>query len=90
MQAVRLSDEARAAVNAAMGTAKPQPMIRADEVKALMAKGMKIAATRGHFVWAFAPLKIALACRVPYIAALPAAADLVDYMALGGEIVPVP
>lgn len=62
-------------------------MTHAQEVKALMQKGMKIVVARGHCVWAFAPRKIAQATGVPFIAAFPAAADLTGYMALGGEIV---
>ena len=62
-------------------------MTRAEEVKALMAKGMKITATGRWCVWAFAPRKIAQALGVPFIAALPAAHDLVEYMAQGGQIV---
>jgi hypothetical protein len=91
MKAFRLSDEARAAVNAAVEAAtKTPPMTHAEEVKALMAKGMKIVVTRGYAVWAFVPRKIALALGAPYSAALPAALDLAEYMALGGEVVKVP
>jgi hypothetical protein len=67
-----------------------ETMSRAEEVKALMAKGMKICIARGHAVWSFAPRKIALALNVPYIAALPAGSDLIDYMAAGGEFVTIP
>lgn len=88
MKAVRLSDEARVAVDAAVDAAtKTPPMTRPEEVKALMAKGMKITVTGKWCVWAFAPRKIAQALGTPFIAALPAAADLPDYMAAGGEIV---
>jgi hypothetical protein len=88
MKAFRLSDEARAAVNSAVDaiTSAP-PMTRAEEVKALMAKGMKITVTGKWCVWAYAPRQLAQVCGVPFIAALPAAADLSDYMALGGEVV---
>lgn len=88
MKGIRLSDEARASVNAAVDAAtKTPPMTRTEEVKALMAKGMKISIAHGHCVWALAPRKLAQACGVPFIAVLPAAPDLTDYMALGGEIV---
>lgn len=88
MKTVRLSDEARAAVNVALGAAvNTQTMSRAEEVRALMAKGMKIAITGQWCTWAFAPRKIAQALGAPFVAAFPAAADLPDYMALGGEIV---
>jgi hypothetical protein len=87
MEACRLSDEARAAVNSALGATNTPPMTRAEEVKALMEKGMKITVTGQWCVWAFAPRKLAQACGAPFIAALPAAADLPDYMALGGEVV---
>jgi hypothetical protein len=88
MQAFRLSDEARAAVDAAVDAAKQsKPMTRAEEVKALMAKGMKITVTGQWCVWAFAPRKIAQALGAPFIAAFPAAADLAEYMAQGGEVV---
>lgn len=88
MKAFRLSDEARAAVNAAVGAAKQQPMTRAEEVGALMAKGMKITITGGQYcVWAFAPRKIAESMGAPFIAVLPAAPDLADYMATGGRVV---
>jgi hypothetical protein len=91
MKAVRLSDEFRAAVNAAVDAAKDiKPMTHAEEVKALMAKGMKIVVTRGYAVWAFVPRKTSLALGAPYSAALPAALDLAEYMALGGEVVRVP
>jgi hypothetical protein len=91
MEAVRLSAEARDAVSAAVKAATDKPaMTHAEEVKALMAKGMKICVARGHAVWAFAPRKIAQALNVPYIAAIPAADDLQEYMAIGGEIVMVP
>lgn len=88
MKAVQLSDEARAAVNAAVDAAANKPaMTRAEEVKALMAKGMKITVTGKWCVWSFAPRKITQALGAPFIAAFPAAADLPDYMALGGEVV---
>jgi hypothetical protein len=88
MKALRLSDEARAAVDAAVDAATKTPtMTRAEEVKALMAKGMKITVTGQWCVWAFAPRKIAQALGAPFIAAFPAAADLADYMKLGGEII---
>jgi hypothetical protein len=88
MKACHLSDEARAAVNAAVGAAKKSPgMTRAEEVQALMAKGMKIVAARQQYVWAFAPRKIAEAFGAPLVSAFPAASDLSDYMALGGHIV---
>ncbi|VWB07248.1 hypothetical protein [Burkholderia lata] len=89
MKSVRLSDEFRAALNAAVDAAKDvQPLTHAEEVKALMAKGMKICIMKGHAVWAFAPKP--LACWAPFSAALPAAEDLTQYMALGGEIVTIP
>lgn len=88
MKAVRLSDEARAAVEAAVDAVTNKPaMTRTEEVKALIAKGMKITVTGRWCVWAFAPRKIAQAIGVSFIAAFPAAADLADYMALGGEVV---
>lgn len=88
MKAFRLSDEFRDAVDAVVdASVKSPPMTRAEEVKALMAKGMKITITGQWCVWAFAPRKIAQALGVAFIAAFPAAADLPDYMALGGEIV---
>jgi hypothetical protein len=88
MEACRLSDEARAAVNAAVDAAKAQPMTHAEEVKALMAKGMKITITDGqHCVWALAPRKIAESMGAPFIAVLPAAPDLASYMAHGGQVV---
>lgn len=91
MKAFRLSDDARAAVDFAVEAATSvKPMTRAEEVKALMAKGMKIAIARGHAVWAFVPTKIALAVGIPYIAALPAGPDMVDYMSAGGEFVTIP
>ncbi|SDH09571.1 hypothetical protein SAMN05216466_10782 [Paraburkholderia phenazinium] len=52
-----------------------------------MAKGMKITVTGQWCVWAFAPRKLAEVCGTPFIAVMPAAADLPDYMASGGEIV---
>lgn len=92
MKAIRLSDGARSAVSAAVDAATKQPvMTHAEEVAALMAKGMQITIARGRYaVWSFAPRKIAQALGVPFIAALPAAKDLAQYMALGGEIVQVP
>jgi hypothetical protein len=88
MQSCRLSDEARASLGFALDAAANTPaMTHAEEVKALMAKDMKITVTGKWCVWAFAPRKIAQALGVPFIAALPAAADLAEYMALGGEIV---
>lgn len=62
-------------------------MTRAEEVKALMAKGMKITITGQWCVWAFAPRKLAELMGASFIAAIPAAADLTEYMALGGEVV---
>lgn len=62
-------------------------MTRAEEVKALMAKGMKITVTGQWCVWAFAPRKITQALGAPFIAAFPAAADLADYMKLGGKVI---
>jgi hypothetical protein len=88
MKAFCLADEARAAVDAAVDAATKTPtMTRAEEVKSLMAKGMKITVTGKWCVWAFAPRKIAQALGAPFIAAFPAAADLPDYMAAGGVIV---
>lgn len=89
MEACRLSDEARAAVSDAVVAAiKAPPMTRAEEIKALMAKGMKITITGNQWcVWAFVPRKIAEACGAKYIAVIPAAADLHEYMAIGGEVV---
>lgn len=88
MKAIRLSDEARATMNAAVDAAtNAPPMTRAEEVKALMTKGMKITITGQWCVWAFAPRKIAQALGAPFIAAFPAAADLAKYMAQGGEVV---
>jgi hypothetical protein len=90
MQAFRLSDEARAAVNAAVDAATKAPaMTHAEEVRALMGKGMKVCIAQGHAVWAFVPRAIALSLGVPYCAALPAALDLADYMALGGDVVTI-
>jgi hypothetical protein len=83
----RITDEGRSALSA---ISKPETMAHAEEVKALMIKGMKIVITRGHAVWVFAPKAIALVCGAPYSAAFPAAEDLTQYMALGGEIVQVP
>lgn len=89
MESVQLTDEFRAAVNAAVDAAKDvKPMTHAEEVKALMARGMKICITKGHAVWAFAPKP--LAPWAPFSAALPAAKDLTQYMALGGEIITIP
>jgi hypothetical protein len=88
MEALRLTTEARAAVDSAVKAATDKPaMTRAEEVKALMAKGMKVTITGQWCVWAFAPRKIAEALGTPFIAAFPAAADLPDYMKFGGEIV---
>lgn len=90
MKAFRLSDEARAAVNAAFNEATKAPtMTHIEEVKALMAKGMKICIAKDHAVWAFTPRVIALSLGVPYCAALPAALDLADYVAAGGEVVTI-
>jgi hypothetical protein len=90
MQGVRFTDQARATVDAAVRAAtKTAPMTHAEEVKALMAKSMKICITRGYAVWAFAPKATALVCGAPYSAAFPAAEDLTQYMALGGEIVTI-
>lgn len=61
-------------------------MTRAEEVKALTAKGMKIVMAQGHCVWAFAPRKIAELTGVPLIAVMPAQDDLEDYLALGAEV----
>lgn len=80
----RITEKGRAALAA---IAKPEPMTRAEEVKALMAKGMKITVTRQWCVWAFAPRKLAEVCGAPFVAVLPAADDLTDYMELGGEVV---
>jgi hypothetical protein len=80
----RITDEGRAALSA---IAAPDSMTHAQEVQSLMAKGMKISIAHGHCVWAFAPRKIAELTGTPYIAALPAAPDLTQYMALGGEVV---
>ncbi|HEX7911784.1 MAG TPA: hypothetical protein VF534_27335 [Paraburkholderia sp.] len=88
MKAFRLSGEARAAVNSAVDAAtKTRPMTRADEVKALMGKGMKISMTQGHYCWAFAPRKIAEITGMPFLAVMPALPDLADYTALGGDVV---
>jgi hypothetical protein len=88
MKAIRLSDEFRTAVDAAVDAATKAPaMTHAEEVKALMAKGMKITVTGQWCTWAFAPRKIAQITGAPFISALPAAADLAEYMKLGGEIV---
>ena len=88
MKAVRLSDEFRAAVDAAVdASANVVPMTHPEEVKSLMAKGMKITVTDQWCVWAFAPRKIAEVLGAPFIAAFPAAADLSDYMSLGGHVV---
>lgn len=88
MESVRLSDEARAAMDAAVSVATNAPrMTHAEEVMALMAKGMKITVTGKWCVWSFAPRKIAQALGAPFIAIMPAAADLAQYMALGGEVV---
>lgn len=88
MKSVRLSDEARAAIDAAVDAATNTPrMTRAEEVKALMAKGLKIVVAQGHAVWAFAPRPIAALCGAPYSAAFPAAEDLAEYGALGGELI---
>jgi len=88
MKAIRLSDEFRAAVDAAVdASANAVPMSRTEEVRALMAKGMKITVTGKWCTWAFAPRKIAQALGAPFISVLPAAADLGEYMKLGGEIV---
>lgn len=88
MKAFRLSDEARSAVNTAVDAVIRTPtMTRAEEVKSLIAKGMKITVTGQRCVWAFSPRKIAQTLGAPFIAAFPAAADLADYMALGGEII---
>lgn len=85
MKAFRLSDESRAIVDSAVAQSKP--MTRVEEVKALMEKGMKITITGQWCVWAFAPRRIAEAVGIPFIAAFPAAADLPDYMSLGGQVV---
>jgi hypothetical protein len=88
MKALRLSDEARVAVKDAVAAATESPRLtHAEEVKALMAKGMKITVTGKWCVWALSPRKIAQALGVPFIAALPAAHDLAEYMAQGGQIV---
>jgi hypothetical protein len=87
MKAIRLTEEARAAVDAATSIA---PMTHIEEVRSLMSKGMKICISRGHAVWSHAPRQIALAQNMPYIAALPAALDLADYIALGGQVISVP
>lgn len=90
MKAFRLSDEARAAVNAAFDAATKTPgMTHVEEVKALMAKGMKICIAQGHAVWAFTPRMVALSLGTPYFAALPAALDLADYVVVGGEVVTI-
>ncbi|QGZ66277.1 hypothetical protein [Paraburkholderia acidisoli] len=80
----RITEEGRKALR---DLPQPAPMTHAEEVKALMAKGMKIIFTRGHAVWAFAPK--ALSCWSPYSAAFPAAHDVSQYLALGGEIVTI-
>jgi len=60
MKSVRLSDELRSSVASAVDAAtNTSPMAHDEEVRSLMAKGMKIAIARGHCVWAFAPRKIA-------------------------------
>jgi hypothetical protein len=80
----RITEEGRRML-AALDAPK-QPMTRAEEVKALMAKGMKIVMSQGHCVWAFAPRKIAELTGVPFIAVMPAQDDLADYLALGAEV----
>jgi hypothetical protein len=80
----RITEEGRrmlAEINASMTA-----MTRAEEVKALTAKGMKIVMAQGHCVWAFAPRKIAELTGVPLIAVMPAQDDLEDYLALGAEV----
>lgn len=90
MKAIRLTDEARAVLNAAIDAVeKPAPMTRAEEVRALMEKGMKIVFARGYYVWAFVPRVIALSFGAPYSATFPAHEDLADYLAHGGELVQV-
>lgn len=91
MKAIRLTDEARAAVNDAFNEATKAPtMTRAEEVRALMGKGMKMVTAQGHVVWAHAPRKIAELTGAPYIAALPGLPDLAEYLAAGGKLVAVP
>jgi hypothetical protein len=87
MKAFRLSDEMRSAVDAAVSAATAERMTRAEEVKALMAKGMKIVSSRGHCSWAFAPRKIAASMGAPFIAVMPAFDDLPAYLSLGGQII---
>jgi hypothetical protein len=80
----RITEEGRRML-AALDANRP-PMTRAEEIKTLMAKGMKIVMAQGHCVWAFAPRKIAELTGVPFIAVMPAQDDLEDYLALGAEV----
>lgn len=82
----RITDEGRAALRV---LGQSGSLTHAEEVKALMDKGLKIVIASGHAVWAHAPRKIAAACGASYIAALPAADDVAEYMGLAGEIVTV-
>ena len=65
-------------------------MSRQEEVRELMRKGLRICLKGQWCIWAFAPTCLAEAMGTPFIAALPAGSDLVDYLALGGKLTRIP